>query len=599
MKPFMLALLLAVGTLALFSPATEFDFVKYDDGEYVAENQPVLAGLTPSGVAWAFTTVHAANWHPLTWLSHMLDVTLFGPQPWGAHLTNLLLHAANTAVLFVLLRRLTGAVWRSALVAALFAVHPLHVESVAWVSERKDVLSTFFGLLTFIFYARYVEQSKAQDPKSKVAYRWALICFTLGLLSKPMLVTWPFVMLLLDFWPLQRVAGSGFQVSSWRKLVVEKIPFLMLSVAICATTVFAQGQGGAIVSVEKFTVAERVANSCVAYLRYLSKTVWPVSLAVYYPRASVSLGAVASAGIVLAGLSALALWWARRRPYFLTGWFLFLGVLVPVIGLVQVGGQSMADRYSYVPLIGIFVAVVWGANELRERWPASRDFWKIVAVTVLVLCAVTMRRQLMLWRDNDALFSHALAVTKNNQLAANSYASVLYARGETEAAIRYYREALRADPDYTTARSNLGMALSRAGRYEEAVQEFRTVLKLMYDPWVGHNNLAIALGALGRTEESFAEFELAKLTKPDFAGTYLNHGVALSIKGELAAAEKNLREAVRLDLSSAAAHKSLGVVLVKRGRRVEAMAEFTEALRLKPDLKDAAVRLRELQAQTP
>ncbi|MFM2293713.1 MAG: hypothetical protein RLZZ350_126 [Verrucomicrobiota bacterium] len=602
-RDWFIAAWLALGVVVLFWPMLGFDYVFVDDAAYVIENPEVQAGLTWHGLVWAFTTVHASNWHPLTWLSHMTDVTLFSAKPWGAHLTNLLLHAANTALLFALLRKITGAVWCSVIVAVLFAVHPLHVESVAWVSERKDVLSTFFGLLTLLCYAGYASKverraSKAGlpfDPRpSTLDYRLALLFFTLGLLSKPMLVTWPCVMLLLDFWPLRR-----FQLSTFNfQLFLEKIPFFALSAAACAATVFAQGNGGAIISVARLPLAARLANVCQAYARYLGKTFWPTSLSVFYPPIEHPAWAVSLAVLLLVGVSALAVWWARRRPYFLVGWFLFLGVLVPVIGLVQVGGQSMADRYAYVPLVGIFIIVVWGANELRERWPGSGDFWKIATVVTLVASTVTMRRQLVLWHDNDALFSHALAVTKKNWLAASGCGSVLYARGETEAAIRLYRECLAVEPDYTTARSNLGMALSRVGRYEEAVVEFRTVLKIMEDPWVGHNNLAIALGALGRTDESFAEYALAKKVQPTFAGTYLNFGTALSIKGRLAEAEQNLREAVRLDPTSAAAHKSLGVVFAKTGRRTEAMAEFTEALRLKPDLQDAAVRLRELQVQT-
>jgi len=375
-RPRLLALLLAFITFAAFLPATRFVFINYDDNDYVTANPPVQAGLSWAGVKWAFTTWHANNWHPITWISHMADCSLFGLNPGGHHLVNVLFHTANTVLLFVLVLRLTGALWPAAFVAALFGWHPLHVESVAWIAERKDVLSTFFALLALLGYAKYVAAAKIQNPKSKVFFAGSLLAFALGLLAKPMLVTLPFVLLLLDYWPLQRFSLSAFRLS----LLFEKFPFFLLTALSCMLTFLAQSQvvhgSSAVMSLGSVPLHYRLKNMPVAYVEYLWKLVWPAKLAVFYPLADIIPPVRVAGAVAVLLLISVVVWrcW-RTRPYLPVGWLWFLGTLVPVIGLVQVGIQSIADRYTYVPLIGLFILVTWLAGDLAEQWrlpPASQ-----------------------------------------------------------------------------------------------------------------------------------------------------------------------------------------------------------------------------------
>ncbi|HZQ47531.1 MAG TPA: hypothetical protein VFC07_10995, partial [Verrucomicrobiae bacterium] len=360
---------LALITVAVYWPVTRFAFINYDDTDYVIYNAAIQKGVTTAGVEWALKTGYASNWHPLTWISHMVDCGLYGLKPGGHHLTNLLFHTANVVLLFLILGQFTGAMWRSALVAALFAWHPLHVESVAWVSERKDVLSTFFWLLTMAAYGAYAKASKVQGPGSKVGYCLALLAFALGLLSKPMVVTLPFVLLLLDYWPLKRIAELN--KDNLARLVLEKIPFFILAMLECVVTFWAQKSGDAVVKSAALPFSARVANALVSYVRYLWKTIWPENLAAPYPFShNWTFWTAAGAGLFLVIISAVVLWRIRAQPYLAVGWFWFLGTLVPVIGLVQVGIQSMADRYTYVPLIGIFIMLAWSIPDRWAKWPS-------------------------------------------------------------------------------------------------------------------------------------------------------------------------------------------------------------------------------------
>ena len=474
--PLGICLLLVAVTLAVYWPVMRYDFINYDDPDYFTANTHVQTGLTLPNMVWAFSTRRTTNWHPLTWLSLMLDAELFGKGPVGPHFTNLLLHAANTVLLFLLLRRLTAANWRSALVAALFALHPLHVESVAWISERKDVLSTFLGLLTLLFYAGYAQGvtvdtcrvTRTESILSRVTchvsrfYWLALLFFVLGLMSKPMLVTLPLVMLLLDWWPLgrmSRVEGRGSRV---RSLVLEKIPFFLLSAISCVVTFIAQQKGGSVISLVKISFAGRIENTFVSYARYLGKTFWPSHLAVLYPHPiHWGAGLIVFSLVLVIGFSVAAVWFGRQHPYVPMGWFWFVGTLVPVIGLVQVGIQSMADRYTYLPLIGVFMVVVWGFDEARVKWRLPETLVLFLAGMFLLAGAWATRSQLSYWRDSETLFRHTLAVTENNYLAYNNLGTCLSEKGQLAEARDCFQKSLRIKPNNVDALCNMGSVLTR------------------------------------------------------------------------------------------------------------------------------------------
>lgn len=456
-----ICLLLALLTIAVYWPVTGNQFVNYDDHLYVTQNLRVTGGLSWQNVQWTFTSFEVANWHPVTWLSHQLDVTLFGLNPEGHHVTNLLLHLANTFLLLSLLVRLTNTLWRSAVVAAIFALHPLHVDSVAWVAERKDLLCAFFFLLTLHAYRRYTEQAgwRTRLP--------VLLFFALSLMSKPMAVTLPFVLLLLDWWPLNR-----FGTVPLRTIIQEKVPLLLLSGVSCIITLFAQKSGGAVISVAGLSFFERMANALSAYLVYLGNMIWPHDLALLYPLPDRPPLATAAGGAVcIVLLSGLCLRLRKSRPYLLTGWLWYLGMLIPVIGLVQVGIQSHADRYTYLPMIGCSVAVVWGLHDLSGRWRHGHNVLKIVMAGVLLLFAFQTRQQVLVWRNNETLFRHALAVTSNNYVIHMTLGSELWNQGKPEEAIAEYRKAIKITPQYADHYFILATALLLEGRAEEAVRE--------------------------------------------------------------------------------------------------------------------------------
>jgi tetratricopeptide (TPR) repeat protein len=484
------AVVLGLVTLAVYWPAMQHDFVNYDDDVYVTANARVQGGLTLQNIIWAFTHSLNANWHPLTVLSHMLDCQLFGLNPWGQHLTNVLLHAGNTALVFLLLRTLTGAVWRSVMVAALFGWHPVHVESAAWVAERKDVLSTCFGLLALLFYARYAESSKIQSPKFKTFYCLSLLFFACGLMSKAMLVTWPLVLLLLDYWPFGRWKAG----SRWL-LVREKIPFFVMAAAASIVTFMVQKHEGALQAGEKLPLAARGGNALVSYCRYLEKIFWPADLAVFYPHPGHWPAAeVLLAGGLVAGLSA-PIWSQRRRyPFLLMGWLWFLGTLLPVIQLVQTGNHAMADRYTYVPSLGVFIVLVWGAYELAGRWRILAPGISVAGGVVLVLCVALTRQQLSYWQDSETLFRHTLAVTENNDLAHNNLGDALNQKGQIDDAMSEFQEAIRLKPDSADAHYNLGKVLVEKGRLEDGISQYQEAIRLKSDYVQARNNLARALG---------------------------------------------------------------------------------------------------------
>ncbi|MGO8927352.1 MAG: tetratricopeptide repeat protein [Limisphaerales bacterium] len=589
----LMAALLVLVTIALYWPVMRHDFVDYDDNLYVTANVHVQSGLTLENLKWACCNPVGGNWHPLTVWSHMADCQLFGLKPWGHHLTSVLLHALNTVLVFLLLRSLTGAFWRSALVAALFGLHPLHVESVAWVAERKDVLSTCFGLLSLIFYARYGRKRLAVENRDikargvpaprRLDYLLALICFALGLMSKPMLVTWPFVMLLLDFWPLER-----FKTSDAGRLVTEKVPFFALAAAASVVTFVVQQRGGSVLVAEAMPLGVRCGNALISYCRYLEKLFWPTDLAVFYPHPGQwPLAKVLLAGVLIAGISVLLFVRRRRHPFLLVGWLWFCGTLVPVIGLVQVGGQAMADRYTYIPSLGVLILAVWGVHELTKSWHYRGVAWSVAGSTAVVLCLALTRQQLGYWKDSEALFRHALEVTEDNYLAHLNLGSALDEKGQSDKAIREFQEAIRLKPGYVLARNNLGVAIVKKGQIDEGISQYREAIRLKPDYAFAHNNLGIALVKKGQIDEAIGEFQGAIRLKPDFVEAHYNLALALIRKGQIDEAMRAYQGAIRLKPGFAEAHSNLGLALVRKGQIDEAIREFQEAIRLKPDYAEA------------
>lgn len=542
-------------TLLAYLPTLQNGFVNFDDQQYVTRNPMVLPGLTWKGIWWAFGTGYASNWHPLTWLSHMLDCEVFRLNPAGHHLVNLLFHAANAGLLFMLWRRLLGSVWPAAVTAALFAWHPLHVESVAWVAERKDVLSTFFALLALLRYVRW-----AGAPCRRVGsgdYWLVLVFFACGLMAKPMVVTLPLVMLLLDYWPLGRFANGGAvgggvaDGQCWpelRRLVVEKWPFWVLSVAAGIVTVLAQ-RADALAPLTKYSMGLRIENMATAYALYLGKTFWPVHLAVFYPLMPPGVGEVTLAGAVLLAISVLAVWRMKAQPYLLFGWLWYLGTLAPVVGLLQVGDQAMADRYTYMPLIGLFIGAVLGLRDLARQFGWLERSLPAIATVVLVACLAGMEHQLRCWRNGETLFAHALAVTPNNATARLNLGEALQEEGKREEALAEYQRAVQLDPARFEAYNNIGRLLSDAGKPTEALEYCRTAVSLNPGLSASHIGLGVVWAELGRYEEALSEFT----------------------------------QAGRLDDRSAAPPFQGGRVLLKLGRGADARRQFEEALRREPN----------------
>jgi tetratricopeptide (TPR) repeat protein len=549
-----IALLLVLGTLAVYLPATRHGFTLFDDNDYVYENNVVQNGLTWSGFIWAFKTWHASNWHPLTWLSHMLDCQIFGLNVGMHHAVNVLFHAANTVLLFALLLRLTGfragapdgkdgAFWSSAFVAALFAWHPTHVESVAWIAERKDVLSTLFALLALLSYVSYAKEN------SRRSYWLTMLFLALGLLAKPMVVTLPFVMLLLDYWPLNRIENLEFRIRNFQKPIVEKIPFFALVAVSCVATFKAQHQMGAMVSLKNLSVHFRIENAVVAITRYVLKLLWPENLCIFYPLARISAMVTAGSVVILVCIS-IAVWLARKRsPYWLVGWLWFTGMLMPVVGLVQVGNAAMADRYTYFPSIGIFLAVTLGVCDAVERFHIPKTVVTAAAGFVLAACLFLTSRQLSYWRDDVALFSHAIAVTKDND----------------------------------TAHINLGVALEKSGRKTEAITEYRTVIKLLPGRVEAHNNLANLLDDSGHPLEAIAEYQEALRLNPKHVAAHNNYGTLLVELGRYDEAAKQYAAATEADPTDWHAPHLMGKCLLKQGRDAEAIPYFRKALQLAPN----------------
>jgi tetratricopeptide (TPR) repeat protein len=585
---------LALLVLSVYGRVGGYLFVGFDDSLYVYKNAEVQKGLTKGGIGWAFTTFHASNWHPLTWLSHMADVELFGITTGWHHWVNVLFHLLNTVMLFLVLSWMTGGIWQSAFVAALFAVHPLHVESVAWIAERKDVLSTLFWILTMGAYLRYVRRPCVGR------YLPVIILFTLGLMCKPMLVTLPFVLLLLDWWPLGRMTsedssnfpslrGSIFMIF---RLIWEKVPLLGLSAISAIITFLAQSSGEAVEPLDSLPLQWRIPNALVSYVTYLWKIVWPSSLAVFYPhpastQAGIPLWTIVGGILLLGGFSFIVLWQRHRHPYLAVGWLWYLGTLVPVIGLVQVGNQAMADRYTYIPLIGLFIVIAWGIPNLFPRGRFRRLILGMLGGSVVVALSVVAWNQAGYWRDSVTLFSRAVTVTKNNWLAWNNLGAAYDKLGQPRQAILYYREALRIKPNFAMAWNNLGLAYHALGQDEQALSCYQEALKFKPDYIDAWNNLGVTFNNLGQSQQAINYYREALRIKPDYADAWNNLGAAYDKLGQPEQAINYYREALRIKPDYADAWNNLGAAYDKLGRPEQAIIHYQEVLKLKPDYADA------------
>jgi tetratricopeptide (TPR) repeat protein len=596
--------LLAILTCAAFWPVLRNGFVNYDDPEYVTENPHIQTGLTAANIRWALTSQHGGNWHPLTTVSHMLDVQFFGLKASWHHAVNLLFHTLNALLVYLLLQGLTGRAWRSACVAALFAVHPMHVESVAWVAERKDVLSGFFGLLTLVAYGKYVRsgdgggqaKSEIRNPKSETSskfefrrsvifYVLALLLFALGLLSKPMLVTLPCVMLLLDYWPLQRGSWNENRRDGalrWGRLVLEKIPFFALSVVSSVMTLWAQKGTGALSSLEALPLEFRISNALVSYVRYLAKTIWPANLAVFYPPPETwPIEVAAGAAIVLIAVTGLCVWFAKKFPELPVGWFWFLGTLVPVIGLVQVGRQAMADRYGYIPLIGIFIAAVWFVSDWIAGRQRARSWVVAVGVAAVAICAVLTWMQSSYWRDTKSLFEHAIAVTGENAVAENNLGVFLLKEDDLVRAEPHFAEAVRIKKNYPEALVNLGLCREKSGLTNEAIDFFERAVRVQPTA-PAYYNLANLLSKQGELEKAEKNYRSALELKPELVEALYNYGALLAKQGRVEDAGKNYSAALKLKPEFADVHLSFGALLAGQQKWKEAIAEFNAALQSEP-----------------
>lgn len=577
--------MLGLTTLALYAPSLRHDFIQYDDQQYVTENLQVQAGLTIHGLIWAFGC-HASNWHPLTWLFHMLDCQFYGLNAAGHHLTNLLLHVCNTLVLFLVLSRMTGATWRSAFVAALFAWHPLHVESVAWVAERKDVLSALFWMLTLGSYLWYVTQPKPSR------YTITLICFALGLMSKPMVVTLPFVLLLLDYWPLGRISkfspqaaaatetGTQIRPLPWNRVLLEKCPFLVLSAAGCILTLSAQGQAESIVSTAGLPPAQRIVHAVISYGHYLFAAFVPRHLAVYYPyETGVPFVELAGVTLTILIITFFCLRQTRLQPYLLVGWLWYLGTLVPVIGLVQVGDQAWADRYTYIPLIGLFIMVVWRVAEL----PFPKAVFCALGMVILAASASMTAVQLGYWRTTRTLFEHAARVTHNNYMAITMLGSLLAQEGKMNEAIAHYHTALRLKPTFPEAHFFLANALDEEGNLDAAIAEYRKAL--WFRPIAAQTRIfmGMALAKQKKYDEAVVQYNAALKLDPDSAIAQNNLARILHTQGQFNAAIEHYKAALNLNPKLAIAHNNLGILLLQQGRLASGTRQLREALKLKPD----------------
>lgn len=601
---------LALATFCVYCRVGGFDFVNYDDPEYVTENAMVRPGLTLKGIVWAFTHCYASNWHPLTWISHMLDCQIFGVRPAGPHWENVAWHAGNSVLLFLLLYQMTRAQWRSAAVAALFALHPLHVESVAWISERKDVLSAFFGLSALLAYVQYVAESKVQ-PRSlddSAAgtfrfYRWrvvALALFGLSLLAKPMLVTLPFVMLLLDLWPLQRVENTGWRTlltPQFGRLVREKWVWFVLSAASSVMTIYAQKTGGSVMTVETLPIFWRLVNAIESCFWYLEKTFWPTHLAMFYPlERQHAIPSFACECLILLAVSLVAVRTLKGRPYLFTGWFWFIGMLVPICGVLQVGDQHVADRYSYLPSIGLFILIIWGSYEqVKGSKFVSRFAAGAVGISLVLFAAATVL-QSAVWKNGLTLSAHTISTTHNNDIAWNNYGDALFKLGRFSDAATAFNTAIEINASLPFAHKNLGQALNKLSKPDEALVQFERAAQLNPTDADTQNVLANELAERGKREDALAHYEAAVKLRPDNALYQDNEGIALAAVNRKADALAYYAEAARLEPTNAGYQNNFATALARAGQKSAAIEHYQTAIQDDPKFAEPYSNLGTLHA---
>ncbi|MGO9018456.1 MAG: tetratricopeptide repeat protein [Syntrophobacteraceae bacterium] len=667
-------LFLTAITLTAFWQVHQCDFISYDDPIYVTENIHIIHGITIPAIRWALATSYASNWHPLTWMSHMLDVQLFGLNPRWHHQTNLLFHIANTLLLFFVFNRMTKAPWKSAFVAALFAIHPLHVESVAWMAERKDVLSTFFWMLTMAAYISYVEHGAEDDrrkavfspspvpplppsvlrlPSSVLRYLAVLIFFALGLMAKPMLVTLPFVLLLLDYWPLQRLQAAGsreqgarsekqdpklgqgplsankrklpkkptdqviaqssalspaasqkigreleafyarsersprtrsavrVQSFALRPLLLEKIPLFALAALSCIVTYVAQKEGGSVVSIEGIRPGVRIANAFISYIIYIGKTIWPNNLAVFYPHpGSLPLWQVFGAALLLIAVTFITIWEAERLPYLTVGWLWFTGTLVPVIGIVQVGAQAMADRYAYVPLIGLFIVAAWGIPELLKEWRYRKEALFVASALVLAYLLTVTWTQVGYWNNSISLYDHSLKVTGNNDTILNNRGVAYRQLGNLRHAISDYDLAIEINPKNVEIYNNLGIAHGKLGDHRQAIEDFDRAVGIDPGHVEAHFNRGIAYDKLGKLRQAIDDFDRVIEIDPEYVEAYFNRGVAYGKLGNQRRAIEDFDRVIGINPEDGRTYFNRAVAFGELGNRGQAIEDLKTAARL-------------------
>jgi Flp pilus assembly protein TadD len=560
---------LAVITIAVFARATRNGFINFDDPDYVINNPIVNRGLTIPGIIAAFTQFHAANWHPLTWISHMMDCQIYGLEPAGHHLTSVLIHTGTVIGLFLVLLQMTDALWRSAFVAAIFAIHPLRVESVAWVSERKDVLCGLLFMLTVAAYVRYTRR-----PPSLGGYALVMFCFALGLMCKPMIVTLPLVLLLLDYWPLQR------KLSAWN-LFREKLPLLALALFSCALTILAQKH--AIRPVEAFPLHARLVTALLSYKTYLCQMFFPAGLAAFYPfPQAVSAFVKFYTGALLAALSFVAWEMRFKRPWLLMGWLWYLLMLLPVVGIVQVGGQAHADRYTYLPQIGIAIALTWLFTDWFEQWRLNKMVIGGIAAAIIGLLMSCSWKQVAYWRDNETLWRHALTCTTGNEVAYVNLGHELYTQGRLDEVIALYKKVIQEDPENAEFHNNLANALRQEGKLDEAVGEYAKAVSLNPFSSDSQFNLGKALVMEGNRDEAIPHFQKAVQLKPDFLPAHISLGTALVQNGKADQAAVQFQKALEINPNDAGAHLNLGLCFMQLGRMEEAKSQYEQALKINP-----------------
>lgn len=567
-------MVLVLATYATFRHVIYCDFITFDDDFYVYENVHVQDGLTLSGLRWAFTTGHAANWHPVTWLTHMLDCDLYGLQPGGHHFTNLVIHIINALLLFLWLRSMTGSLWKSAFIAAFFALHPLRVESVVWVSERKDVLSCLFWMLTLIAYVGY-----ARKP-TILRYMLLSLSLAVGLMAKPMLITIPCVLLLLDYWPLKRLSLRAF---------IEKIPLLVLAISSAVITVIVQKRGGAVEALDISPIPDRLGNAVIAYGKYIIQTFWPKDLAVFYPRqvGIVPMGQLIIGLVLLACISELVRRYRKEAPYLVTGWLWYLGTLVPVIGLVQVGGQSHADRYTYIPVIGLTIGIVWGIEKLVEHRRRCRHIVNAFLFIALIALSINTQIYVRHWENGITLFKHALSVTPPNAKSHTNLGRALHDKGDFDEAIKHYNSAISIKPLDYRPYYNLGLICFERDEFEKSEEYFKSALQLKPDHVKSHYNFGCLMLKQNKLMEAIASFSKALELDPDYIKAEVNLGIALASAGRDDLAMGHFSRALTLDPDNVDAHINLAVLLLKREDKNEAIRHLEVVLRINPYDKDA------------